>query len=113
MSNPSGVDQLPILAVFGPSDSSSEETALAERVGAVAARAGWVLLTGGGPGVMEAASRGAVEAGGLTLAQDEESSLIYGMNKVATEAGWIRDVVPLKELAGRLISLWGEGSQGG
>ena len=67
MSNSSGVDQLPILAVLGPSDASAEEMAAAERVGAVAARAGWVVLTGGGPGVMEAASRGAVEAGGLTL----------------------------------------------
>lgn len=67
MSDPSGVKQLPILAVFGASDASDEDSAVAERVGAVAARAGWVVLTGGGPGVMEAASRGAIEAGGLTV----------------------------------------------
>ena len=67
MSNPSGVEQLPILAVFGASDASTEENVVAEQVGAAAARAGWAVLTGGGPGVMEAASRGAIEAGGLTV----------------------------------------------
>ena len=67
MTDHAGVQPLPILAVFGASDASAEEMAVAERVGAVAARAGWVVLTGGGPGVMEAASRGAVGAGGLTV----------------------------------------------
>jgi uncharacterized protein (TIGR00725 family) len=67
MDHQSDVKPLPIVAVFGASDASAEEMAVAERVGAVAARAGWVVLTGGGPGVMEAASRSAVGAGGLTV----------------------------------------------
>ena len=58
---------LPILAVLGPSRSRPELDRVAEDVGAEAARAGWVVLTGGGPGVMEAANRGALEAGGKSL----------------------------------------------
>jgi uncharacterized protein (TIGR00725 family) len=57
-----------VLGVFGGSVATPDQEAVAERVGATAARAGWVVLTGGGPGVMAAASRGAVDAGGLTLA---------------------------------------------
>jgi uncharacterized protein (TIGR00725 family) len=67
MTDRTGPGELPILAVLGPSAASPEENVVAERVGAAAARAGWVVLTGGGPGVMEAASRGAAEVGGLTI----------------------------------------------
>jgi len=59
--------QLPILAVLGAGAAMPQEESLAERVGELAARSGWVVLTGGGPGVMAAASRGAVEAGGVTV----------------------------------------------
>jgi len=59
--------RLPVLAVLGAADATADEEQLAEAVGALAARRGWVVLTGGGPGVMAAASRGAVAAGGLTL----------------------------------------------
>jgi two-component system chemotaxis response regulator CheB len=36
--------------------------------------------------------------GGLTLAQDEASSVVYGMNRVAIEAGAIDRVLPLAQL---------------
>ncbi len=60
--------RMQVLGVLGAGAATPDEESLAERVGATAARGGWVTLTGGGSGVMAAASRGAVEAGGLTLA---------------------------------------------
>jgi hypothetical protein len=56
-----------IIGVMGGSACTPEEYALARTVGAMVAARGFVLLCGGGGGVMEAAARGAKEAGGLTL----------------------------------------------
>ena len=56
------------VAVVGPSGGpGSQVFALAEEVGRRLAEAGAVVVTGGGTGVMEAASRGAAEAGGLVV----------------------------------------------
>jgi len=59
--------RLPALAVLGPGSASPHEAGVAERVGRLAASFGWVVVSGGGPGVMEAVCRGAVEAGGMTV----------------------------------------------
>jgi uncharacterized protein (TIGR00725 family) len=57
----------PYVAVVGPGDASPEQTAAAEAVGAGLARRGAVVVSGGLGGVMEAACRGAREAGGRTV----------------------------------------------
>src|SRR4051794_9360366 len=55
------------VAVVGPGEAEPDEIAAAERVGAELARRGAVVVCGGLGGVMEAACRGAKEAGGTTL----------------------------------------------
>jgi uncharacterized protein (TIGR00725 family) len=57
------------VAVVGPGDGASgADLAAAREVGRLLAAAGAVVLTGGLAGVMAAATEGAAEAGGLTVA---------------------------------------------
>jgi hypothetical protein len=59
--------QAPYVAVIGASEATAAQERAAEEVGRGLATGGAVVLCGGGPGVMEAASRGAAEAGGLVV----------------------------------------------
>ncbi len=45
--------------------------------------------------------------GGRTIAQDEETSVIYGMPKNAAEAGYIDRILPLHRIAGEIVSMLG------
>jgi len=47
-------------------------------------------------------------AGGVTLAQDATSSVVFGMNRVAVERGFIDKVVPLAALPDELMQLTGD-----
>jgi uncharacterized protein (TIGR00725 family) len=55
------------VSLVGPSEAPPETLATAEALGAALARRGVTLITGGRGGVMEAASRGAAQAGGLCI----------------------------------------------
>jgi uncharacterized protein (TIGR00730 family) len=59
----------PAVSVFGSARTPAGHPAyaLAERVGRALAEAGFAVITGGGPGVMEAVNKGASEAGGISV----------------------------------------------
>jgi len=62
-------DRRIVIGVIGPGEqATSRELEWARQIGVLVARAGWVTLTGGWSlGVMDAACRGARDAGGLTV----------------------------------------------
>jgi uncharacterized protein (TIGR00730 family) len=59
----------PCVTVFGSARFKEDHPyyLLARRLGAKLAEAGFTVMTGGGPGIMEAANRGAKEAGGYSV----------------------------------------------
>ncbi|MCR1781972.1 TIGR00730 family Rossman fold protein [Nocardioides carbamazepini] len=59
----------PAISVFGSARIPETHPAydIGLRVGAALAKAGFAVITGGGPGAMEAANRGATEAGGESV----------------------------------------------
>ncbi|MBV9207124.1 MAG: TIGR00730 family Rossman fold protein [Actinobacteria bacterium] len=72
----------PAVAVFGSARTTrdSAEYQTAERIASRLAQAGYAVITGGGPGIMEAANRGAVEAGGVSVGLGIELPLEMGLN---------------------------------
>jgi uncharacterized protein (TIGR00730 family) len=59
----------PAVSVFGSArlDEDNAHYVVAREVGRLLAERGYAVITGGGPGIMEAANRGAVDAGGLSV----------------------------------------------
>ena len=59
----------PAISVFGSARTPQDHPtyAQAEAIGRALAEAGFVVITGGGPGTMEAANKGALEAGGESI----------------------------------------------
>ena len=68
-----GFDELATLsrgiAIFGSARTKPDDPdyKAAQETGALLAAQGFAVITGGGPGIMEAANRGAFEAGGLSI----------------------------------------------
>jgi uncharacterized protein (TIGR00730 family) len=57
------------VTIFGSARTAEADPmyAAARALGECLAKAGFAVITGGGPGIMEAANRGALEAGGLSI----------------------------------------------
>ncbi|POY38041.1 TIGR00725 family protein [Solitalea longa] len=98
--------------VIGDSDAEPEALTAAEAVGAILAKLGVTVVTGGRGGIMEAASKGAAEAGGLTVGilPFEESIKANSYCKVVipTGIGHARSYVNI--LCGDLIIVIGGGA---
>ncbi len=62
-------EQGPLITVFGSARTKPEEADYKEAVkmGELLVKGGFGVLTGGGPGIMEAANKGAYEAGGVSI----------------------------------------------
>lgn len=99
------------MAVIGAGVCSDSEAATAEEVGRLLAEAGAVLLTGGRGGVMEAASRGAAQAGGLVVGilpgEDASQANPWVTLPVVTGLGEARNAV-LMRTAQAVIAVGGE-----
>ena len=72
----------PAVSVFGSARTSPDapEYALGIRIGELLVDAGYAVITGGGPGAMEAANRGAAEAGGISVGLGIELPFEQRMN---------------------------------
>lgn len=93
----------PCVTVFGSARFKENHPyyALTEKVGAGLARLGFTVMTGGGPGVMEAACRGAKSAGGFTVGcnivlPEEQKLNPYLDRSVAFEHFFVRKVMLVK-----------------
>jgi uncharacterized protein (TIGR00730 family) len=93
----------PCVTVFGSArfGEGHEYYRLARDLGAALAEAGYAVMTGGGPGIMEAANRGAKEAGGLSIGcnirlPEEQEPNAYLDRFIQMEHFFIRKVMLVK-----------------
>ena len=73
----------PAIAVFGSARTTVEHPfyAIGEEAGRKLSEAGFAVITGGGPGAMEAANKGASEAGGVSVGLGIELPFESGLNQ--------------------------------
>ncbi|MDW7739890.1 MAG: TIGR00725 family protein [Bacillota bacterium] len=99
------------IAVVGGSQCSVEEESIAFEVGRSIAQKGGTVICGGGPGVMEAAARGADSAGGVAIGilpgPDHREGNRYLKYSIATGLGEARNAI-ITRTADAVIAVGGE-----
>ncbi|MDA1010463.1 MAG: TIGR00730 family Rossman fold protein [Chloroflexi bacterium] len=107
----------PCVTVFGSARvrEGDPEYEMAREVGRQLARKGFTVMTGGGPGVMEAANRGAREAGGRSigcniLLPEEQEANAYLDRYVVFRYFFVRKVMLVKYSYGFVVMPGGFGT---
>jgi uncharacterized protein (TIGR00730 family) len=108
---------VPSVSIFGsartaPDDPWYKKT---EQIAGELARAGYGIITGGGPGIMEAANKGAYEAGGISVGLNialphEQSENPYANFPLKFKYFFVRKVMFLKYSEGFVCMPGGFGS---
>ncbi len=116
-----GFDELATLtqgiSIFGSARTHVDDPdyAAAQETAALLSRAGFAVITGGGPGIMEAANRGAFEAGGLSIGCNielpfEQSSNPYLTRRLKFKYFFVRKMMFVKYSLGFIIFPGGFGT---
>lgn len=116
-----GLDQMmmsrPAVTVFGGARFKSNDIYYqdAVRLGQLLAEAGLAVITGGGPGIMEAANRGAFQQGGQSIGMNvqlphEQSANPYQTQSLSFKYFFIRKLMLVKYAAGFVIYPGGFGT---
>ncbi len=110
-------DVYPAVSVFGSSRSVEGDHVyqLAREVGRLLAQSGFSVITGGGPGVMEAANRGAREADGKSIGlcielPREQAANVYTNIKLSFRYFFVRKVMFVKYAVAYIILPGGFGT---
>ena len=100
-----------IISVIGAGTCNNEIYSIAEEIGKLIAQKGAILVTGGLGGVMEAASKGAIEAGGTTVGIlpgfSKEDANKYVSIPITTGLSHARNIVIVRS-ADAVIAVSGE-----